>query len=409
MNVKRIVFFTAILALALPRPGTSAGSPAPQDPAPPPVTVAVRVTEAGQFVAGLGRADFEISEDGRPVEILGLAQVEGNAVTRQEGQAIAAPAVSRRFHLLFQMYEYDPKISEALLYFFENALRPGDTLEVQTPVTSYQLTPQALAQKPGNVLAKETDAMVRRDINKSNFIYKSLIKDLRRLVTAIQGSNPIGGGDEAEGGMTSYFGLEQVLEQYRNSLTKLDALTGLDPGKVAAFAEALKKQEGRKFLFFFYQEEFRPELNSQTLSNLVTANQDNQTLLADLHDLFQVYHRDVSFDVDRIVQAYCESGAAVDFLFLTRTPERFGGLVMRRQSEDVFKLFSRIAEATGGLSETAQNPLAEVKAAVQAAEAYYLITYVPVPSPLDGSLGKIAVTVKGKPYAVSYRQGCLTR
>lgn len=403
MNVKRVVFFTAFLALAVALSGTPAGSP--QDPTAPPLTVAVRVTDAGRFVGGLGLGDFEITVDGEPRPVLGLAEVGHNAVVRQEGQRAGSPVVPRRFHLLFMMYEYDPKIAESLRYFFETALRPGDTLEVQTPVSSYQLTPQALAQKPRDTLAKETTEMVRKDINKGNFIYKSLIKDLRRIVTAIQGSNPIGGGDEAEGGMASYFSLEQSLEQYRDSLAKLDAQTGLDPGRVVGFAQALKKQEGRKFLMLFYQEEYRPELNRQTLSNLITANQDNQTLLSALHELFQVYHREVSFDVDRIVQAYCDSGAEVDFLFLTRTPERFGGLVMRKQSEDVFKLFARIAEATGGVAETAQNPVAEVKSAVAAAEACYLLTYEPGGPSTPGAFRRVSVAVKGKPYKVHYSQG----
>ena len=56
------------------------------------------------------------------------------------------------------------------------------------------------------------------------------------------------------------------------------------------------------------------------------------------------------------MEAYCDSWADFNFLFMKRTPERFGGINMREQSEDVFKLFSKIAAATGGIAETTQNP-----------------------------------------------------
>ena len=376
-----------------------------QETAPAAVTVAVRVFNGGQFVDGLSLPDFELLEDGFLQKIDALHRVDKNAVTRQEGQGSASPVTARRFYLLFQMYEYNPKVSEALHYFFNSALLPGDTLEIQTPMKNYQLTPQAFAQKPKDLLAKEMEEIVRKDINKGNFVYTSLLRELRRLVQGIQGSNPIAGGDEASAGMVSYFGLEQILSQYRESLAKLEAQQSIDQNKIIAFAQALKKQAGRKFLFFFYQQEYRPEINPQALSALIDNNQDNQNILADLHELFQVYHRNISLDFGKIVQAYCDSGADVNFLFMKRTPEKFGGMVMREQSEDVFKLFSQVAAATGGIAETTQSPLAEVRDAVKTMDAYYLLTYTPTSAIKGGTFKRISVRVKGRPYKILCRQG----
>ena len=390
-----------VITLSLPSMGR-------QDEAPAEVTVAVRVFDGGTFVDGLSLADFELQEDGVLQRIDAIFRVDKNAVVRQEGQG-PAPDTARRFHLLFQMYEYNPKVSEALRYFFNNALLPGDTLEIQTPVKSYMLTAQAFSQKPKDLLAKEMDEIVRKDINKGNFVYTSLIKELRRLVNAIQGSNPLAGGEDSSAGMVSYFGLEQILDQYRDSLAKLEAQQSLDQNKIIAFAQALKKQSGRKFLFFFYQQEYRPEISTQALNTLIDNNQDRQSVLADLHELFQIYHRNISLDVGKIVQAYCDSGAAVNFLFMKRTPEKLGGISMREQSEDVFKLFSQVAVATGGIAETTQSPLAEIRAAVEAMEACYLLTYTPTPAVKDGTFRRISVRVKGKPYKVLYDQGYIAR
>jgi len=307
------------------------------------------------------------------------------------------------------MYDYEPKISQALDYFFNSVLLPGDSLEIYTPVNSYQLTAQAFARKPRDLLARETKDLVRKDINKGNFVYKSLLKDLRRLIHGIQGTNPIGPGDDAEGGMVSAFSMEQMLDQYRNSLNKLEAQQNLDTAKIAGFARALKTQPGRKSVVLFYQQEYRPEITPQALLGLIDNNQDNQSVLADLHELFQVYHRALSTDTDGIVRAYCDSGAEVSFLFLRRTPEKIGGVAMREQSEDVFKLFNRIAEATGGFAETTQNAMAGLREAARMMEAYYLITYAPAGAAGDGSFRRVAATIKGKPFRVSCGQGYFAR
>jgi len=379
-----------------------------QEKASAPVTVAVRVFDGRQFVDGLALRDFELLEGGVPQKIDALFKVDKNAVTRQEGEGPALPVTARRFYLLFQMYAYNPKISEALRYFFNNALLPGDTLEIQTTIRNYMLTPAAFAKKPKDVLAKEMDEIVRKDINQGNFVYTGLVRELRQLVQGIEGLNPIAGGDEAAGGMVSYFGLEQRMSQYRESLTKLEALQSIDQNKIIAFAQALKRQDGRKFLFFFYQQEYRPEISPQMLNTLIDINQENQTILADLHELFQVYHRNISYDVKTIVQAYCDSGADVNFLFMKRTPEKFGGITMREQSEDVFKLLSQISAATGGISETTQNPVAEVGDALKAAETYYLLSYTPTPGAGAGSFKTISVKVKEKDYKVLNRRGYIT-
>jgi len=379
-----------------------------QEKAPAPVTVAVRVFDGEQFVDGLALRDFELLEDGVPQRIDALFKVDKNAVTRQEGERPALPVTARRFHLLFQMYEYNPKVSEALRYFFNNALLPGDTLEIQTTMRNYSLTPAAFAKKPKDVLAKEMDDIVRKDINQGNFVYKGLIRDLRRIVQGISGLNPIAGGDEESDSSVSSFGLEYLLNRYRESLQKMEALQSLDQNKIIAFAQALKKQDGKKFVFFLYQQEFRPEISPIMLNSLISLNQQDQNILADIHELFQVYHRDISADLQKIVQAYSDSSADFNFLMMKRTPEKFGGITMREQSEDVFQVFSQVAAATGGIAESTQNPAAEVKDALKTAETYYLLSYTPTSAVNEGKFKPITVKVREKNYKVLNRRGYIT-
>jgi hypothetical protein len=107
-----------------------------------------------------------------------------------------------------------------------------------------------------------------------------------------------------------------------------------------------------------------------------------------------------------VVKAYCDSAADVNLLFMKRTPEKFGGVVMREQSEDVFKLFTQIATGTGGIAETTQNPVVEVGDALRAAETYYLLSYAPTPA--AGGFRTVAIKVKERNYRVLSRQGYIT-
>jgi VWFA-related protein len=386
----------------------SAPATRPQEKAPAPVSIAVRVFDHDQFVKGLVREDFELLENGIPQKIEALDEVSKSAVSRHEGESLTPPVTTRRFYLLFQMYEYNPKVSEALRYFFTNALLPGDTLEIQTPMKSYRLTPQAFAQRPRDVLAKEMDNIVKKDINQGNFIYKNLIRDLRRFVSAIEGSNPVASGDAQTDISVSYFGLEYILDQYRESLHKLEALRAVDQTKIIGFAQSLKRAEGRKLVFFMYQQEFRPELSTMMVNTLVDANQDNQNVLSALHDLFQVYHQNITYDQEKIVQAFCDSSADVNFLFMTRTPERLGGISMREQSEDVFKLFTQVSAATGGIAESTQNPTSEIKDALRASEGYYVLSYTPTQEANGESFKAVTVKVRDRDYKVSCRKGYFT-
>ncbi|MGD1009469.1 MAG: VWA domain-containing protein [Candidatus Aminicenantales bacterium] len=376
-----------------------------QEKGPVPVTVAVRVFDGGQFVEGLALRDFELLENGVPQRIDALFKVDRNAVTRQEGEGPALPVTARRFFLLFQMYEYNPKVSEALRYFFNNALLPGDTMEIQTSMRNYMLTPAAFAKKPKDVLAKEMDDIVRKDINQGNFVYKGLMRDLRRMVQGIEGLNPVAGGDEESDASVSTFGLEYLLNQYKDSLHKLEGLRTLDQDKIVGFAQALRKLDGRKFVFFFYQQEFRPEISPSMFNTLIDNNQESQNILADLHDLFQTHHQNISLDQQKIVQAYCDSSADLNFLFMNRTPERLGGITMRDQSQDVFKIFAQAATATGGIAESTQNPTAEIRDALKASETYYLLSYTPASAAKDGEFRTITVKVKDKDYKVLCRRG----
>jgi hypothetical protein len=394
----------AVLAALAPatqeRPG-----PSPSGAVPVPITV--RVFDGHRFVSDLSLKDFEIEEAGMAVRPEALFLVSKDAIERREGRADAPPDVSRKLVLLFQMSEYHNKIPEALDRLFGSDLLPGDTLEIETPMRDYQLSRTALASKPRAALARELAGIVRKDIIQGGMAYNSALRDLKRAVRLIGGVGRTGLGD-TEGEVDDGSSLEQQLAKYNEDLQQMEILRAVDETKLTAFARRMKSQPGQKLVFFIYQREFRPEISSQTLETLMMSNQERPDILAALQTTFPMYKRPIDLDRERIMQTFADSGMDFEFLFMNRQPERVSGITMREQSEDIYRVLTAAAEATGGSTDTGQNPAVSLAKALKATELSYILLFAPATSAPPGTFIGLDVKVKGRDYRVVHRSGYLT-
>lgn len=367
------------------------------------VVVPVRVFSGETFIDNLTIDDFELYEDGVLQKIQALYLARKANIERKEETQNFSPQITRRFYLIFQLIEYNPKLAEAIDYFFKHVFLPGDTLTIMTPMKIYNLSPKALVSKSKEIVAKELLNLVRKDTKVGSSNYRSLMRDLKRLVRGISGSNIISGfsGDES----TDITGLEFLLPRYRETLEKMEELRLVDSQKLFGFAEQLKRVEGQKVVFFFYEREFRPEIHPRVMSALFSMYQDQPNILGDLQDLMSYYYRPVRLDQELLKQKFADSSVLFNFIFMDREPEHVSGIQMREQSEDIFRIFSDITRATGGVVDTSQTPAAAFKKASTVAESYYLLYYSPLNYVKDGKFKKIEVKVKGKNYRVIHRQG----
>jgi hypothetical protein len=388
-------------------------SPAAKSPF---IEVPVRAFEGQQFVGSLHAEDFELLEDGRPQKIEALYLLQKGRILRAEAlpEASVKPQTPRVFYLFFQMTEYIAKIEEAIDYLFKEALLPGDSVTIITPMKPYSLAPKALDQKSRESMAKEMKGLLRKDIQKGAGEYRSLLNDLKRLVRTISGPGAnrdpnVESGVVDELSTEGTFTLEFMLTHYKENLQKLESLRLVEPKRFVSFAELLKQSAGQKFVFFFYQREFRPEISPNILNQLMMANQDREDIRASLAELFQFYNRDTNFDLGKVGQAFADSGVNFNFIFLDNQAKYSFGVTMREQSEDVFRIFSQIVRVTGGLMDNAQNPGAGFKKTVDHSEQYYLLYYTPANPQKDGSFRTISVRLKDKDYSVSHRLGYFAR
>ncbi len=354
------------------------------------VEVPVRVFEGDTFVDDLTLSDFEVSEDGLPQKAVAVYLVKKTEVLRKEEQQAESPDTSRSFYLFFEVYEYLPRLGEALSDFVKNVLLPGDELVLVTSTRTYRLKKDTRAKLSRDQVVEQVRGMVRRDTQIGNMEYNSTLRDLRQAAARI----PLSSEGDIGG----------ALEEYRTLRLKLESLRSVDEKKFLGLAKYLKSVEGQKYVFFFYQREVIPVIDKKELT-LQMSYLDVADQMA-LTDVMSFDRRKPLFNSDEIRKAYSDASITVHFLYLTGRAE--AGVQPRtdeEHSEDIFPILLELAKATGGIAESTANPAFAMKKASKASENYYLLYYVPANTRLDGKFRQIKVSIKGKGYSVSHRSG----
>jgi hypothetical protein len=126
---------------------------------------------------------------------------------------------------------------------------------------------------------------------------------------------------------------------------------------------------------------FTPRILTERFSN---AGYEVQLKLVSLMTHF---YRDMIVDRAAIARAFSDASIDVHFLFVTKEARNPGTDVtnfnaiqlskLEEHSEDIFKAFSEIATATGGISNSSANIAELMKTAAEASDSYYLLYYQP--------------------------------
>ena len=370
------------------------------------VKVPLWVMDGDRFVQDLNLADFEVYENGQLQESKALYLMRNGQIARMDALRDYMPMTSRQFYFLFQILDYNPKITEAIEYFFNHVFVPGDAVVIQTPVKNYALSPERAQSLSTQTLSKDMQFVVRKDAQIGAMEYKTLLKELKQLVRAM--STAGGTGNMVDLESSSSVGINSLqfqLPRYRDTLQKMEQMRLIDEKWFLRFASQLKRSDQEKVVYFFYQREYRPEIQASILNRITSNYQDDANIMGQVQDLFQVYHRELTLDVDRLKHAYADDAIHLNFFFFNKTPETVSGVHMREQSEDVFRVFSQIAEATGGIVDNSQNPAAAFKSTSQKIEFCYLLYYSPREYIQDGKFRTIEVKLKNRNFRVIHRLG----
>jgi VWFA-related protein len=385
------------------------------------VEVPVRVFDGDRFVDDLALSDFELFEDGRPQKIIAFYFVRRTSVEKGEAgapqaEAAAPPAVPqaagkptpktvRTIVLQFEVLEPDPKIDQALDYFFNEVVQPDDSVTVVTPRGSYHLKPEALAEAPRAEIAKKFRRKLRSDILAGAADYRRMLGTLRDIDLM-----PLD--------------TDQKLERTGEIVRQLRDRLGINRRSLRQLAQGLKKLEGQKYVFLFYQRELVPlpsygQFGDESLDSAEASLSDASD--ADAYRTSEVTPK-------QIKQIFSDASVTANLIYLTQSHvawvstaagsdveqqlaggsaqgANLGGTRLKDMSASIFSSLGEVAKATGGISESSTNPFASFRRAVAATENYYLLYYVPADYRADGKFREITVKVKGKGYRVSNRAG----
>ncbi len=375
------------------------------------IEVPVRVFDHGNFIESLNIEDFEVLEDGVPQKILAVYLVKKKTVERSEEKKRFVPSTKRTFFLFFEISEYTSKIGSAIDYFHEHVLEPDDNLIIVTPMNSFRLRNRALEFQSRKELSEQLKELLRKDALMGNAEYRGAIQELIGLAKSLSTGPPdeqsIGAAQLDEFTLSGYgrMPLEKQLMKYLNILERIKKLRHVDQQKLLDFAKALKNETGQKYVFMVYQREYIPQIEPSILNKYMAQYQDKPHILQGLYSMAETSRRDISFDVDRVKEAYADSSISIHFLFVTPPIKHVQGVYFQERSEDIFSAFREMADATGGYVDSSANPASSFKRAVEASENYYLLYYSPKKYKKDGRFREIKVRVKNKRLKVAHRQG----
>jgi VWFA-related protein len=368
------------------------------------IAVPVRVFEGNRFVDNLTMRDFEVLEDGKPQKVEAVYVVNKTAVEPQILGTGPHPWSSRSFFLFFNLFEPDPQIQKALLYFIENVLAPADHLLVITPRAFYDWTKEAKAGRGAKELSAGLAKKIRKDILAGDAAYRAVIADLKRMAG-------LGGIDQQMSGVVEISDhstleslgtadIEQFLMKYRADVDQLTALRTIDEGKILDFARAMKKTPGQKFVFYFYQKEFIPLLDPRTLQRY----SEDPFLYSLITELTEVLNQRSSLDIGRLRNTFADAFINFNFLYLTKDPAGVPSIQIA-EKRDISSVFKNVAAATGGLDASSASAGYLMQQAATASEHSYLLYYSPSNTVRDGKFRKIEVRVKNGDYRVSFMAG----
>ena len=372
------------------------------------VQVPLRAFDGDRFVPDLNMADIEVYEDGELQDVTALYLTRNGKIERMDATRDYMPMTDRQFYFVFQVMEYNPKMTEAIEYFFNEVYQPGDDLVIQTPIKSYRLPAEKAKTIPRETLIEDMQKVIRKDANVGAMEYKNLLKDLRRIVRSIsstQGGAMSGMADLDSSDSVGIQSLEFLLPRYRDTLGRMEELRLIDEKWILRFASQLRRIEKQKIVYFFYEREFRPVIQASLLGKIQMQYHDDYNIIGQIQDLFQAYHRELALEVDPLTRAFADAAVLLNFFFISKKPESVSGVTMQEQSEDVYKVFSQVSLATGGVVDNSQNPASAFKSTAQLTEYSYLLYYSPRNYVKDGSFKTIEVRIKDRDYRITHRKG----
>jgi hypothetical protein len=364
------------------------------------VEVPVRVLLKGVPVRDLTKDDFELTENGVPQDI---TQFEIISRTIATGETVTPAAEKPRpkkklFILIFNVFDYNDAIGQAIDYFFTEVFQPDDQIIAVTE-------DRILSVERG----KKTDDLVR-NLKESLQKFKAIsiqntlriFRDLRResdgLLAALQGIEP--GRMSLAELMLLYVEIYiRAWDEYHRQYLMPDI------GFYRELVQRVRTIEGDKWAVCFQQRDMFPRIRSASrlesemerwLGSQISPEDQAKArnIQSRMNDLQRSFDLSNSISPDALRDVFLSDDITFHLILLksfrTLADQDFE---LKEVSGDYEDSLKKISEATGGYLALNNKPMEALKEAAELEDYHYLLVYSP-----KGSSAKekreIAVKVK---------------
>jgi hypothetical protein len=365
------------------------------------VEIPVRVFDKNGFVSGLNTEDFEIFENGVRQDITGFESVSRAIMPIPVALPESIPQAPRKrnFLLIFNVFDYNDQVGEAIDYFFKNVYREDDRLIIV--VEDRVLSVGTADGVDSTVAGLKATLKAYKKISRIE-IYRTYLKLdwMANAVAASLGGEETGESDPGGGGdVSGFFELyKHVWEDYRRRM--LDVDMDLYRGIVARF----NQMDGDKWAICFQQRDLFPRLKSQgrldrALDRFFMSGSGISLVARNIEarkrDLDQSFDITKSFPADKLRTLFSEANITFHVLIMKSLQQGamsrdFDLQDVRSDYEDVLR---RISRATGGLTVFSNKVIDTLKEAAAKEDRYYLLVYQ---SKGKGSRKELEIDVKVK-------------
>ncbi len=379
------------------------------------VEVPVRVLLNGEAVRDLTRDDFEVFENGVPQKIAQF-EIVSRKIAVPASEAAVQPARKARpprrlFLLIFNIFDYDKSVGEAIDYFFKDIFQAGDQVVVLTEgrvlgIPRGKGTPELTegikdSLRKFKAISTATAIKNFRDIG---FEADQLLSQLRGLSGARMSLAPA---------MIRFFeNYQRIWDDYRRQFLVPDIEF------YKSLIKRLKAVEGDKWAISFQQREMFPKIRkASNLDNEIRSWAESQVEPQQQVEarLVQTRQQDLqrTFDFSGRVNSAALSDLflAADFTFHLILMKSFRtvfsqDLELKEVGQDYEEAMTRISRTTGGYSAFSNLPTEALRDAAELEDYHYLLVYSPTES--SGTKKReIEVRVKRSGVDVAYLKNYL--
>lgn len=349
------------------------------------VEVPVRVLHKGQLIKDLNKEDFEIFENGVKQDITAFEVVSRRISLAQEipQEEIKAPQKNRIFVLIFNIFDYNEAVGEAIDYFFKDIFRPHDRLII---LTEDRILNIEKGQSLSDVILNLKETLKKFKVI-STFstlrAYKELSQEGDRLLLSLKGVTERSQGDWAQDILRFYETyLRTWLEYKRQYITP-------DFELYKGIIKRIKPMEGEKWAICLQQREMFPKLKNEgpiesEIRRLLESKVDPQDqakarqIQVKQYELQRTFDLTSNFPVDNLRELFMEANVTFHLLLLKSLRTLLSqDFELGEVAEDYEDCFRQISSSTGGASTFSNKVLEALKEAAVKEDFHYLLVYSP--------------------------------